>query len=111
MITDKIKHLNSVREKFQPYIDNPNLVYTFVAPLNKDLFERFFRLVSNVPTGSSSIYEVLNNETFVTQLLVDNFDSNTDLEIYTATNDTMTSIFSKGLLKNYILQKKLHFDY
>jgi hypothetical protein len=109
MIKEIIKYLNGVREKFQPHIKNTNLIYTFVAPLDNNLFDRFFKLVRKVPEGS--IYEVLINDSIVIKLLVENFESNVDLEIYTATNDSITSTFAKGLLKNYIIRNKLDFDY
>ncbi|RWZ83846.1 MAG: hypothetical protein EO766_17580 [Hydrotalea sp. AMD] len=108
-MTEEIKRLESIQERFQPYIDNPNLVYTFIAPKDKSLFERFFKMATNLP--GSSLYEVLSDRNQVSELLLNNFPQDTVLEIYTGTNDEVTSIFAKGTLKDYIKQKQISFDY
>lgn len=111
MMVDKIRYLDGIRNKFQQYIDSTNIVYTFIAPKDKSSYERFFRLAANTSTYSSSLYEVLSDNNHILEILINNFPEDTDLEIYTATNDTMTPIFAKGSLKDYIIKKGIQFEY
>lgn len=110
MITEQITNLNNVRVKFQPYIDNSDLVYTYIAPKDKTLYARFLNLVVNFP-DASSIYEVLSDETIIEELLEDEFDEKTELEIYVGTDDTSTQIFINGTLKEYIKRETITFEY
>ena len=106
------KHLLKIKERFQPFIKNQDLLYTYIAPKDKDKYELFFNIAGQEPTCSSTMYEVLCNNKVLEKILNDlGFLNNSELEIYIASKDINTPIMINGTLKQYIERENIDFDY
>jgi len=103
--------LEQVKENFKVYNKHPHIIYLYIAPKAEDLFKNFYSIVSELPTNSSSLYEILNNESTVRSILLKYFPDETELDIYIASNDTNSSIFINGTLRDYIQQEGIEFDF
>jgi hypothetical protein len=105
-IENKFEELLKIKLKFQPYIRDPKWFYTYIAPQNKKLYDKFILIVSNYP--SNTLYQVLSDINIVKNILLNNFDNDIDLEIYISTKD-ITSLMFTGTLDEYIAKEKIDF--
>ncbi len=108
---NQIISLTIIQRQFQRFIKNPNLIYTYLAPTDPELFNKFCELVREQPTRSQTICEVLGDLDQVCNILVNNFPKETELETYIASKDTCTSLILKGTLRDYIKSENIDFDY
>lgn len=108
---DEIIRLMEIKTRFQSYIKEPRMMYTYIAPKQKQLFDKFFSIAAEQPTLSSSMYEVLSKNELTNAILIKYFSQTTDLEIYIASNDAYSSVMFNGTLREYIESNNIQFDY
>ena len=97
------------RSKFQGFIKNSKLVYTYIAPKNEKDFGIFLSIVYNLPTTTNSLFEILSNTNKIEQILFEHFSENTELQIYVSSNDTHTSLSFNVTLEEYVKNENLEF--
>ncbi|MFP3860888.1 MAG: hypothetical protein ACLFUW_08710 [Bacteroidales bacterium] len=107
----QLKQFDRLVEKmneFQPYLDNETL-YTYIAPKDK---EKFFRFLASIYHSSAthSLYLRLSNTETVKKILHDlHFPEDTELEIYVASNDTLSTQWYNKSLQEFIKEKSINF--
>ena len=111
MKINDLKQLLEIKSRFQPYITNPKLSYTFLAPKDEKQYEIFYMIAAEQPTWTSSMYEVLSDDQLILRLLIENFPLDTEMEIYVSSNDCFSSIRIKCTLQEYIKREKIAFTY
>lgn len=110
-MTKTYNDLLEVKRRFQPHIKNPDLIYTYIAPKDKEEYDRFFDYASRRPTIGMSLYEILADQGKVQQVL-QNLDmlNNSELELYVASNDSYSSIMINSTLVDYIQHERIEFE-
>ncbi len=108
-MTKTYNDLLEVKGRFQPYIKNPDLVYTYIAPKDQQIYDRFIGYVGRSP--GMSLYTILVDQGRVLQVLQDlDMLNSSELEIYVASNDSYSSIVINGTLADYIQYEQIEFD-
>ncbi len=98
-------------EYFQPYLKDQGMLYTYIAPRDR---EKFFKFLGSIYHSSAthSLYLRLSNPEVVRKMLQDcGFWEDTELEIYVASNDRYAVQWMNKSLKEYIKEKQLDFQY
>ena len=85
-------------------------MYTYIAPKDREKYFRFLERIYN-SSVSGSLYKVLSNHEMVRKLLKNlGYLEDAELEIYVATNDKYTTVWSNCTLQEYIEKENLRFD-
>ena len=108
---DRLNQLLELKRRFQPYLHDQELMYTYIAPKEKEFYDIFFKIAADQPTWSASMYEVLGNDKLICELLLEHFPPHTLLEIYVASDDSDNGIMINGTLAEYIKSENINFNY
>lgn len=98
-----------IKNRFQSMIKNPKLEYTYIAPKEKKLHQKFLLLVEKQPTLTGSYSEILNNPDKIRILLEKNFLTNVELDIYYRTDDIYSDTVIESSLKDFIQRNGINF--
>ncbi len=104
-------HLIQKMKEFRPYLDENKMLFTYIAPKDR---EKFFKFLGNIynSSASHSLYLRLSNPEVVRKLLEDSgFTEDTELEIYVSANDQFAAQWMNKSLKQYIEEKGIDFTY
>jgi len=98
------------QQAFQSFLKDTRYLYTYIAPKDREKYFKFLERIYN-STVSSSLYKILTKPDTVRKLL-DNLGylEDTELEIYVATNDKYTTVWSNCTLREYIEKENIRFD-
>lgn len=104
---ENLQNLFNVKLRFQPYIKKPDEIYTFIAPKNKNEYDAFIELVYRMP--GLSLSSTLRNEEKVNKIL-ENYYSNSELDVYIMSEDNKTPFIVNGSLKDYVRKMNIDFE-
>ncbi|MCF8336020.1 MAG: hypothetical protein K9H65_05405 [Bacteroidales bacterium] len=97
------------QEAFSSFL-NSDYLYTYIAPKDREKYFRFLESIYN-SSVSSSLYKMLSDPETVRKLLKSlGYLEDTELEIYVATNDKYSTVWSNCTLQEYIEKENLQFD-
>lgn len=97
------------QQAFQSFLKNNRYLYTYIAPKDREKYFRFLERIYN-STISSSLYKILTNPDTVRKLLKNlGYLTDTELEIYVATNDKYSTVWSNCTLQEYIDKENIQF--
>ncbi|MFP4620665.1 MAG: hypothetical protein ACLFM7_05100 [Bacteroidales bacterium] len=98
------------QQAFQSFLKDREYVYTYIAPKDREKYFRFLERIYN-SSLSGSLYKMLSNPEAIRKLLKNlGYLEDTELEIYVATNDKYTTVWSNCTLQEYIEKGNIHLD-
>ncbi len=104
-------YLWPVLEEFRSYLGPQKMLFTYIAPKDRELYYTFLRNIYN-SSMSNCLYLTLSKPDTVRKLLSDmNLLEDTEMEIYIASNDLYATRWFNESLQNFIRRKHLDFEY
>ncbi|MFO8233872.1 MAG: hypothetical protein R6U04_00510 [Bacteroidales bacterium] len=98
-------------QKFQTYLDDNKMLYTYIAPKEREKFFSFLAAIYH-SSATHSLYLRLSNPEVVKKILCDlKFPEDTELEIYVASNDNLSTQWYNKTLNEFIEEKGINYQY
>jgi len=107
-IEQKLEHLQKIKIRFQPFIKNPDIFYTFIAPKNQIECDKFIQIAARKPGFTMS--SILKNDQKVRDIIHNYFSDSDDIELYIISDDKRTNSLIFGTVKDYIRKENIEFN-